>query len=158
MSKIRATIKRVKQEYKTLKNNLSLSLSLSLSLNNRQLHMWFVSCLLYMYISKSWIVVFIFAMLQLSHIIAMSQSFYFPFLFGVSTSYIVFNQSHSLSQLIIFPSNKRLMFILLMTFQLNPNSLKFSNRSFFLSDLSSPYNKKTASFPPSKHSIASLWI
>ena len=31
MSKIRATIKRVKQEYKTLKNNLSLSLSLSLS-------------------------------------------------------------------------------------------------------------------------------
>ena len=35
-----------------------------------------------LYISKSWSIAFIVAMLQLSHIIAMSQSFYFPFLFG----------------------------------------------------------------------------
>ena len=73
----------------------------------------------------------------------MSQSFYFPFFFfWVSTSYILFNQSHSLSQLIIFPSNKQLMFILLTTFPLNLNSLKFNNQSFSLSNLSSPYIKK----------------
>ena len=72
--------------------------------------------------------------------------FLFSFFFWVSTSYILFNQSHSLSQLIIFPSNKRLMFILLMTFLLNPNSLKFNNQSFSLFDLSSPY-KKNSLFP-----------
>ena len=100
-----------------------------------------------LYISKSWTVAFIVATLQLSHIIAMSQSFYFPFLFGVSTSYIVFNQSHSLSQLIIFPSNKRLMFILLMTFLLNPNSLKFNNQSFSLSLTYHLLIKKNCLFP-----------
>ena len=102
--------------------------------------------LIYIYISKSWSVVFIVATLQLSHIIAMSQSFYFPF-FLVSTPYILFNQSHSLSQLIIFPSNKRLMFILLMTFLLNPNSLKFNNQSFSLSLTYHLLIKKTTSFP-----------
>ena len=72
----------------------------------------------------------------------------FIFLFiWVSTSYILFNQSHSLSQLIIFLSNKRLMFILLMTFLLNPNSLKFSNQSFSLSLTYHLFIKKTASFP-----------
>ena len=72
--------------------------------------------------------------------------FLFSFFFWVSTSYILFNQSPSLSQLIIFPSNKRLMFILLMTFLLNPNSLKFNNQSFSLFDLSFPY-KKNSLFP-----------
>ena len=68
----------------------------------------------------------------------MSQSFLFPFFFGVSTSHILFNQSHSLCQLIIFPSNKQLMFILLMNFHWIQISLN-STINPSLSHLSSPY-------------------
>ena len=73
--------------------------------------------------------------------------FLFSFFFWVSTSYILFNQSHSLSQLIIFSSNKQLMFILLMTFLLNPNSLKFNNQSFSLSLTYHLLIKKNSLFP-----------
>ena len=61
-----------------------------------------------------------------------NQSSLFLSLFDLSSPYL-HNKAHflsiSISQLIIFPPNKLLMFLLLMTSLLNLNCLKFNNQS-----------------------------
>ena len=88
----------------------------------------------HLYISKSWNVVFIVTMLQLSHIITMSRSFFFFSFFWVFPlhTFSLINLIFSLSTHHL-PIKQTVNVYTINEFPLNPNFLKFNNQSLSLS-------------------------